>query len=244
MRDYFLDIIQNTYKLGSINLVKITGTDSSTVIEAMSEDRAFVVHARTNNPVPEFIGVFGLPNLGQLNTILNIPEYAEDAKLSITYKKTEDGSDVPDGLHLENARSDFSNDYRFMSKELVSDKLKSVKMREVTWDLEFEPQVASIQRLKFQASANSGETLFTAKTENGDLKFYFGDHSTHAGNFVFQSGCQGKLNKPLSWPVAVVLNILSLPGDKVMKISNDAVIQITVNSGVATYDYKIPVQCK
>ena len=39
------------------------------------------------------------------------------------------------------------------------------------------------------------ELNFTAKTEGSDLKLFFGDHSSHAGNFVFQSGITGTLTK-------------------------------------------------
>jgi hypothetical protein len=70
MRDYLLDIVQHTHGLGIIDLVKITGTDSETVIDALAEDRSVIVQARFKNPVPEFVGTFGMPNLAKLNTIL------------------------------------------------------------------------------------------------------------------------------------------------------------------------------
>jgi hypothetical protein len=131
-----------------------------------------------------------------------------------------------------------------MSSEIVNDKLKTVKFRGVNWNVEFEPTVAAIQRLKFQASANSEETTFTAKTEGTDLKLFFGDHSSHAGNFVFHSGVTGTLSKGWAWPVAAVISILSLPGDKVFRISDEGAAQITVNSGLATYNYILPAQSK
>ncbi len=68
-------------------------------------------------------------------------------------------------------------------------------MRPVAWHVEFEPSVANIQRLKFMAQANAEELNFTAKTEGTDLKLFFGDHSSHAGNFVFQAGVTGALTK-------------------------------------------------
>lgn len=243
MRDHLLDIVKNTYGLGVIDLVKVTGTATDTTIEALTEDRSVIVQAKLNNPVPEFVGTFGMPNLGKLNTILNISEYKDDAKITLT-TKDQNGVTVPSGLHFENKAGDFKNDYRFMSQELIVDKLKSVKMRSVTWNVEFEPSVANIQRLKFQASANSEELNFTAKTEGGDLKFYFGDHSSHAGNFVFQQGVGNGLTKAWSWPVAAVISILNLAGDKTFRISDEGVAQITVNTGLATYDYKLPAQSK
>jgi hypothetical protein len=240
MRDYLLDIVKNTYGLGVIDLVKINSDGNTTNVEAIAEDRSIIVQAQTNQPVSEFTGTFGMPNLGKLNTILNIPEYKDNAK--ITMNTRSDGT--LEGLHFENAAGDFKNDYRFMSQQLVAEKLKSVKMKSVTWNVDFEPSLANIQRLKFQASANADEVNFVAKTEGTDLKFYFGDHSSHAGNFVFQSNITGKLSKSWSWPVAAVISILSLAGDKKFSISDEGVAQITVNTGLATYNYLLPAQTK
>jgi hypothetical protein len=244
MRDHLLDIVRNTYGLGTIDTVKVTGTDNETTIEANAEDRSVIVQAKLNNPVAEFVGVFGMPNLSKLNTILGIPEYKEDAKISLN-TQDKNGSTVPTGLHFENKAGDFKNDYRFMSQEIVVDRVKSIISRkELTWAVEFEPTAANIQRLKFQASANSDETTFTAKTEGTDLKLFFGDHSSHAGNFVFQSGVAGSLAKPLSFPVVAVISILGLSGDKTFRLSNDGVLQITVDTGLATYNYLLPAQSK
>lgn len=243
MRDYLLDIVKNTQGLGNIDLVKITGSENETQIEAIAEDRSVIVQGKTNNPVPEFIGVFGMPNLSKLNTILNIPEYKEDAKISLNMQDR-NGESVPVGLHFENSAGDFHNDYRFMSQEIINDKLKAIKFRGATWNVEFEPTVAAIQRLKFQSSANSDETTFTAKTRGSNLEFYFGDHSTHAGNFVFQSNVEGTLTKSWLWPIAAVIGILNLAGDKVFKISDEGVAQITVDTGLATYNFLLPAQSK
>lgn len=243
MRDYLLDIVKNTHGLGIIDLVKITGTEDETTIEALAADRSVIVHAKINNPVPEFIGVFGMPNLGKLNNILNIPEYKENAKISLT-KKDRDGVSVADGLHFENAAGDFKNDYRFMSQEIINDKLKTVKFKGVKWNVEFEPTIANINRLKYQAGANAEEVTFTAKTDGTDLKLFFGDHSNHAGSFVFQANVTGTLTKGWSWPVAAVQSILGLSGDKVFRISDEGAAQITVNTGLATYNYILPAQSK
>ena len=95
-----------------------------------------------------------------------------------------------------------------------------------------------------QASANAEEVNFTARTNNGDLEFSFGDHSTHSGNFVFQPSVQGQLKRAWSWPIKTVISILDLTGDKIMRISDEGAAQITVDSGLATYTYIIPAQSK
>jgi len=76
------------------------------------------------------------------------------------------------------------------------------------------------------------------------LKFYFGDHSTHAGEFVFQSGVSGQLQNTWSWPAKQVISILDLTGDKIMRISDEGVAEIVVDSGIATYRYALLAQTK
>jgi hypothetical protein len=243
MKDYLQDIVQHTHALGVIDLVKISGDANETTIDSIAEDRSVVLQAKFKNPVPEFVGVFGMPNLGKLNTILNIPEYKEDAKLSIN-TQVKGADTVPVGIHFENKGGDFKNDYRFMSSEIINDKLKTVKMKNVKWNVDFNPSVASIQKMRYQASANSEETTFVSKTDGDKLKFFFGDHSSHSGNFVFQDGITGSLSKAWNWPVGTVISILALSGDKTMKISDEGVMQITVDSGIAEYNYLLPAQQK
>ena len=93
-------------------------------------------------------------------------------------------------------------------------------------------------------SANAEEPNFQVKTDGRDLKFFFGDHSSHAGNFVFQDGVTGTLTKNWAWPISPVIGILGLPGDKKMQISSEGVLQITVDSGIAVYTYKLPAHQK
>ena len=240
MKDYLQDIVQHTHSLGFIDLVKITGTDALTSIDAVSEDRIAIIQAQFHNPVPEFIGTFGMPNLGKLKTILDIPEYKEDATIDITQKNTGE----PDGISFKNKSGDFKNDYRLMTANVVNDKLKTVKFKGVKWGVEIEPSVAAIQRMRFMAQANAEETTFIAKVENGNLVFYFGDHSSHAGNFVFAHDVAGSLTKAWNWPVGAVISILSLPGDKMIRFSDEGAAQVTVDSGLAVYNYILPAQTK
>ncbi len=240
MRDYLLDLVEHTHDLGCIDLIKVTGTDKATQISARAEDNSVVIEGEFKNPHPDFMGVFGMPNVNKLKTLLNLQEYREDAKLTISRKS--DSTAV--GIDFENALGDFRNHYRFMSESVVTVKLPVAKFKGVTWHIEFEPTVAAIQRLRMQAQANAEEPHFQAKTENGDLKFFFGDHSTHAGNFVFHAAVKGQLKRAWSWPVAQFMSILSLTGDKTIRISDDGAAMITVDSGTAVYNYILPAQTK
>ena len=243
MRDYLLDLVEHTYDLGCIDLIKIVGDTESTQISAIAEDLSVVVLGNFNNPVPEFMGTFGMPNLDKLNLHLKNPEYKDNAKVDVT-KAQRNGADVPTGLHFENQAGDFQNDYRFMNSEIINEKLKTVKFKGATWDVEFEPTMAAIGRLKLQAAAHTEETVFQVRTEDNNLVFFFGDASTHAGSFVFQPSVAGKLKHTWAWPVSQVQSILNLNGKITMKISDAGAMQITVDSGVAEYNYILPAQSK
>jgi hypothetical protein len=240
MKDHLLDLVSHTHDLGCIDLVKITGTETETTIAGIAEDRSVVVDARFAGPVPEFMGVFGMPNLNKLKILLNLPEYKENAKQNIKRRDT----GVLESIQFENAAGDFKNSYRFMATEIINEKMKTMKFKGANWHVTFEPTAASILRLKMQSQANAEEPVFQVRTDNSDLKFFFGDHSTHAGDFVFQAGVTGQIKRAWSYPVAAVINILSLTGDKVMKLSDDGVMQITVDSGLAVYNYLLPAQSK
>jgi len=243
MRDHLLDIVKNTYGLGNIDLVKVIGTAQETGIEALAEDRSVIVQGKLNGPVAEFVGTFGMPNLGKLSIILGIQEYKENAKISLT-TQDRNGETVPAGLHFENAAGDFKNDYRFMTTEVINEKMKTVKFRGVKWDVEVEPSVAAVQRFNFQAGANSEHPTFLAKTDGGNLKFIFGDASTHGGEFNFAQNVEGKLDRGWTWPVLPILSILKIAdvNNTKMSLSNEGAIQITLDSGLATYKYIIPAQ--
>ena len=243
MKNYLLDLIQHTNGLGVVELVKINGTKSETKVSALAEDKSVIVFGTFNDTLVDFEGTFGMPNLSKLKTILGFDDYGADATINVT-RETKDGEDVPSAIHFETAAKDFINDYRLMSKTVVEDKVKAVTFKGATWDVTFEPSVAGIMRLKKQAQANSEELNFKTKTENGDLKIYFGDPSTHSGNFVFHSGVSGNLNKAWQWPVKVFLSIMDLPGEKTVRISDQGACEITVDSGLAVWQYLLPAQAK
>lgn len=243
MKDILTDIVAHTHSLGNIPLVKIKGSDAETLIESMAEDRSVIINAKTKTPVTEFEGIFGMPNLDKLNLHLKNPEYKENAKIEVI-RADRNGEEIPVNLHFENSTGDFVNDYRFMNQQIVNEKLKSVQFKGAQWDIEFEPSMASIARLKLQAAAHSEETLFQVKTENNNLVFFFGDASTHAGSFIFETNVQSKLKQTWSWPVNSIMSILNLDGDKVMKIADVGAMMISVDSGLASYDYILPAQTK
>lgn len=243
MKNILQDIVSHTQNLGFLTIVKVTGSAEKTVINSMADDRSVIMDAETAAPYPEMIGVFGMPQLNKLKFLLDGNEYKEDAKISIV-SAVRNEETIPVGIHFENKFGDFKNDYRFMNTDIINEKLKTVKFRGVRWDVEVEPTVAAVQRFNFQAGANSEHPTFLAKTDGDKLKFIFGDASTHGGEFIFATDVTGKLDKGWTWPVSSILAILKIAdvNNTKMSLSNEGAIKITLDSGIATYNYIIPAQ--
>ena len=242
MKDILQDIVAHTHSLGFLSLVKVSN-DEGTAIDSMAEDRSVILSAETHAPVAEFTGTFGMPNLDKLALHLKNPEYQKDAKIDVINQER-NGENIPTHIHFENAAGDFENDYRFMNKAIIEEKLKTVKFKGASWTVTCTPSMASIARMKLMSAAHNEEPTFNVKTVDSNLVFSFGDASTHAGEFVFQHGVEGTLAHTWSWPVAQVQSILGLDGDATMSISDQGAMMISVDSGMVKYDYILPAQSK
>ena len=245
MKDILQDVVAHTHALGFLSLVKVTNDNDSTIIEAMADDRSVILSATTTHRVAD--GTFGMPNLDKLALHLKNPEYQKDAKIDVVTAER-NGEVIPTHIHFENEAGDFENDYRFMNKAIIEEKLKTVKFKGAQWNVSFEPRMEAISRMKLQSAAHSEEPTFNVKTENTggttDLVFSFGDASTHIGSFVFQNAVDSELKHTWSWPVAQVQSILGLTGNATMSISDQGAMQISVDSGIAKYNYILPAQSK
>ena len=242
MKDILQDVVAHTHALGFLALVKVSN-DEGTQIDSMADDRSVILTATSATPVAEFKGTFGMPNLDKLALHLKNPEYKDNAKIDVI-EAERNGETIPTHIHFENAAGDFQNDYRFMNKAIIEEKLKTVKFKGASWNVTFQPSMASIARMKLMSAAHTEEPTFNVSTNDGNLTFSFGDASTHAGEFVFQHGVEGSLQHTWSWPVAQVQSILNLDGDVTMSISDQGAMMISVDSGMVKYDYILPAQSK
>lgn len=236
IKNVLQDIVRYTHKLGVIDLVKVVGTSNSTDVSAVSDDKTIIIQGKLKFSLPEFEGTFGMPNISKLNTILSFDEYDDNS--IITVNRMSDN--VPSSIHFETKNKDFINDYRLMGKNIVEERVKNVTFAGAPWHVEFSPSKESILRLKKQSNANNDVTHFSISTENNNLKIYFGNTSSHSGNFVFESNVTGTISQKWCYPVKAFISILDLPGDKIIRISDKGAANIVVNSEFATYNYYLP----
>jgi len=246
MKDILQDIVAHTHSLGVLQLIKINTDTNTTKIVAVADDRRVLLLGETHERVAEFEGTFGMGHLEKLSFLLKNPEYQEDAKLEVMKEQDENGNEYLSYLHFENLLGDFQNDYRFINHVIIDNKIADYKFNGAAWELEFEPTITSISRLKLMATTHSEETTFRIHSDNNNnVIFKFGDEGTHAGEFIFKHNCDKKLKHERLYPIASVMSVLVLSGDKFMRISStDGALEITVDSGLATYQYIIPIYTK
>ena len=248
MKDILLDLVDHTAGLGFIENVKVTGTTEETVFEAMDLDRTVILNAKSHKPVPEFIGEFGMGNLGFLNGIVNLDSYKVDEATINVNNRERNGEQVLESLTFEDQYGN-TDQYRFMSKEVVDQQLKTVKFRGVNWNVSFEPTKQSVQELAQIANIYVNiEPTFSVRTENGNVIIGVGtdDGSGHVGKRIFARNVTGELKQHWSWPSHQVLAILKLgmSGACIMNISDQGALQIAIDSGLITYDYILPAMNK
>jgi len=242
-RDIVQDIVKHTAGLGFITSVKVTGTDESTTLDAMDADRTVILQAKLHNTVDEFVGEFGLGNLGFLAGVSALPNYQTDDSTVEVVARDRNGVSSPDHLMFRDAEGN-TDQYRFMSKEIIEQTLQTVKFKGVEWDVTLEPTKAKVTELQQVAGIYGGiEPNFTVKTDNGDLIVTVGaSDGSFTGKRTFAKNVVGEITEGYAWPLNQVLAILKLgmSGTCVMQISKKGALLISVDSGIGKYDYILP----
>ena len=241
MKDILLDVVKHINNIGGFEHARITGTSESTELEALDVDKSCILKGTFNEVVPEFEGTIGLGNIGFLHSILNLHDYQEEAKISVMTSER-NGETTPSGLTFEN-NSGSVDRYRFMSKEILDQTMKKVDFKGAKWNVTIEPTKIGVGQFASFASAYSStkQEIFTIITENNNLVFQLGsfDGNNNGGKRIFARNVDGELTQNWSWKITPVLEALKLgmSGTCVMKVSDQGVLQITVDSGIGTYNY-------
>jgi hypothetical protein len=242
-RDIVQDIVKHTAGLGFITSVKVTGTDESTTLDAMDADRTVILQAKLHNAVPEFNGEFGLGNLGFLAGVTALGNYQTDDATVEVVSRDRNGVTSPDHLMFKDVDGN-TDQYRFMSKEIIEQTLQTVKFKGVEWDVTLEPTKAKVNELTQVAGIYGGiEPNFTVKTDGSDLIVTVGAaDGSFTGKRTFAQNVNGEITEGYAWPLAQVLAILKLgmSGTCVMQISKKGALMISVDSGIGKYDYILP----
>lgn len=238
------DIVQDIIKFvgsGFSEYIKISANQNETVIGTTEAAGNLFIRGTTHTPVKEFYGEFGLGNLGFLKGLLNLPNYKEDtAKLEVITRE-KNGEEFIDGFKFTDVNKN-TDRYRVMTKEAADAVIKPVaKFKGATWEIEFSPTKAKVNELQSVAGLYNGvESNFTLYTENNSLVMTMGDEK---GSFyckrVLVDNVSSELKPQHNWILSHMMAILQLgmSGDCTVRISKLGIIEISIDTGIAVYNY-------
>jgi len=248
IKDVLKDLVSYAVPL-NLQTIRVTGTETSTIFEGVDENNKIIMKATSAEPILEFTGRFGMPRLGVLKAYVDIfsslEEVDEKTKISNLLieiqRNAKSDPTVPTDINFSNPTNNAL--YRLQKDGL--ERQPNIKDG-ITWDVEIsQPEKKVIDRFSSFAAALSGvEKHFSVKTVGTSLKFYIGDENSSISkvNFVFAENVKNKVDAKASWACSDFLSIMNLctNADTVVKITSLGVIQITVDTGIMTYNFMLP----
>ena len=238
------DMVKHVMGTGTLEKIKVIGTDDLTSLASIDPNRQVIMTAKLHNVVPEFVGEFGLGNLGLLNSLMRLSNYREeDATIAIVHSKKNE-EEIPTDL-LFSDKFGNKNNFRFLSKQIIDEEMKIPVFTGATWNITVQPTVSKVKELAEAASLHNTPE-FMVSTEDGKLKFTMDASTDSEGIRFFADNVEGNLMQNWSWNLPTVLPILKLgmDGTCIMKISDRGVMQIDIDSGLGLYSYALPANSK
>jgi hypothetical protein len=241
IKSVLMDIVKHTSGLGIIDNVKIIGTEEGTTIAAMDSNKTVILTGKMHEAVPEFVGEFGMGNLGLLTSMMRLSNYQDTNATIDVIRQVKDEVELPVNLVFKDAEGG-KDQYRFMSRDVIDQAMKVATFKGASWDVQVAPVTKRIMQLSEVAGIYSGvDPAFSVKTEDGNLVFTVGSNEGGAtGRRVFAENIEGTLSTTWSWPLSQFLSIIKLGGTITVRFSNQGVCQIDVDSGLGVYSYIMP----
>lgn len=238
MREVLSDVVRQT--VGLFDKLRITGTDTETMIEAVSEAKVLFLKATLNEPLKEAEGVWGLTDLTLLNGLLNYAPYRADGATFTAKRREYNGKEVVENFEFREANK-LGAVFRTIKGDMVDD---IAQIGSIDWDVSFTPQksnVAAFQQLSGLYS--SVDKFFGIETRDGNLVFTIGDDNsaTHRVEMVFENDVEGTIPSGMVFNVAELFAVIKQAGNHslTMNITSRSAICMTVKTPIATYNYYI-----
>lgn len=260
--NYLQDLVKFTTGLG-VNHIKVSGENGSVTVEGTKDaNKTLVIKGKFLKPVSEFDGVCGLSDLEWLTNYVNAYKIKGDTATVVRKDITvfenvvdnngnlvfnEDGNpeqrSITKNLIEEinfkrSTQPKMNNVYRVMNVRMIEDQ---PKFGGIDWDVEIEPTTKSIEVFATQAGFGVEKYFSAITNEDGTLIFNFGK----SASIDFAYDVEGELGREWSWEIKPVLDILKLSSVAECSMhfsSTKGALQLTLNTGLAEYNYIMPAK--
>jgi hypothetical protein len=234
LRNQLTDVVRQVAPL--FKKIKVTGDADSTKIEAMDDDKILFLNATLKQPVPEFIGEFGIGSLSLLSGLLNFASYkTDDAKLLV--HRSEVGDHVGE-FEFRDKRGGFTR-FKTMNPRLV----EQPQIANIKWHVTVAPTKATVTELSQLASHLSEvDSMFGVMVENHTLFVTIGGGAsgTHTSSVALATEVEEAFSAPsATYNTKHLLSVLKNagPNPSEVRFSERGVAGITVETEYGTYNY-------
>ncbi len=257
------DLTRHTSGL-DLDMIKIMGDNGSVKFEGINDDKTVVLKGTFTKDVPELQGTFGLSQLDYLTKCVNEYRQKDDSidvvrveKTFSVHAKDDDGTllhtesgepvydkvteDIIEKLVFSRKSPKMVNPYRVLDRRMITEQ---PHFKGTEWDVVINPTSQAVSSLAVQAGMGV-EEYFGVKTEDNILYLTFGDTSSQA-IVEFAHNVEGEITRSWIWGVQPVLNILKMSdsADCTMSFLDKGALQITLDTGLAKYNYIMPAKAR
>lgn len=187
------DIIDHLLAIKGIEWARIEGTSSACELGAMNKEAGIVVKVVMNEHIDGMIGTFGFFDFSHFKKILTSPGFDTpftSVKFISPTSKDEPGNGI---LHFDNGAGQIYTE-SFYGKWFVDEKEKIPALRPCQFDVEFSPDQAGIDLLKYWHETlkdlNADAVEFFNK--NGNVKCIYSFNSGQKYEFPFKNAAGAK----------------------------------------------------
>jgi hypothetical protein len=235
MRDILNDLIKQTS--GLVETIKVTGTETNTRFQGVSEDKTVFVDGHAKQPLADFQGEFGFSNLALLRGLIDFTSYrTDDASFKIKRRNWKNATTV-EQFEFRDAKGRGA-DFRCMSPEVVPEQ---AEITSLIWNVTITPDAS--KKAEFTSLVNLYKEVdknFGVKVEGDALVFVIGSEnaSTHRASMVFAEGVSGSLGTGLQFNASQFLKLLSVAGPEArLQFSSRGVLSVESDTDHGSYRY-------
>lgn len=212
MKEFIGDTLSHTLKFDGIHNLLVGNEDKSTVASGFASDKTVLVLAKT-----DLIETFDTPvclgNLKYLGKVLSMDQIK--GKQGVAEPKTgpsADGQEIIQEIKFRGPR--VSIEYQATDPKVASIKRPNIKKMEWAVSAKLEPE-------HYREYSDAADLLkivdpkadsFTAKTEDGELRFVF-EHKSHRTIMAIGTQVEGELKNPVAFAIGKVRSALQLMAD-------------------------------
>lgn len=225
--------------------IKVVGSDKKTEISLVDVAKDLILYVAPKQPIPEFQGTFGIPNIKVLDNLLAHEPYRDRGIDIERFTRPVAG---PDGVAREvevpkkmTFRDKKGGGATFFFSHGAG--IAGAEYPKISWDMSLEPRKEAWSEFaKLSSLFLTKEcTFFRMVLNDRTLKFAFGVEgaTTHHGDMVFEEDIAGTLVKNLAWESPRLMSIVKTIGARPARldVSNKGLLRMVTETELATYEY-------